>query len=271
MKISVIVPTYKPVPDYMEQCLSSLFLQTFNHSDFEIIIVLNGCDEPYKTIINDIRRKLDSSISIKLIQTDVPGQSNARNIGMEASEASYYCFIDYDDWVSPTYLERLYAVATNSYVAQSYVISVNDSDNREYPDYIGCYYDKLYGKAPCFSKLKAIHFLSNVATKLISREIVDNGRFIPITIGEDALFMALISNRIHSVVLAQRDAVYYRRVHLDSLVHRKRSFLEFFKNRLTLTLLYLKIFFSNIREYNLFLFLHRIIAVWRGFFKYLFC
>lgn len=270
MLISVIIPTYKPRTGYLEACLKSLFLQTFNHSEFEIIIILNGCSEPYMAMIGDVLSRFDGSINVRVIQTDVAGQSNARNIGIEASEASYYCFIDYDDWVSPSYLERLYAAATNNSVAQSFVISVNDSDNKEYPDYIGCYYDKLYGRGP-LSKLKGIHFLSNVATKLISREVVGEGRFTPIAIGEDALFMALISNRINSVVLAQRDAVYYRRVHSDSLVHRKHSFHVFFKNRWTLTSLYLKLYFSNIREYNLFLFLHRIIAVWRGFFKYLFC
>ena len=46
MKISVIIPSYKP-QEYLWQCLDSLCSQTFPKEDFELILVLNGCKEPY--------------------------------------------------------------------------------------------------------------------------------------------------------------------------------------------------------------------------------
>ena len=40
MKISVVVPTYKP-KYYLWECLNSLKEQTFPVDDFEILLVLN--------------------------------------------------------------------------------------------------------------------------------------------------------------------------------------------------------------------------------------
>lgn len=52
MLVSVIVPTYKP-SSYIYECLDSLFRQTLDNNLFEILIVLNGCEEPYLTMINE--------------------------------------------------------------------------------------------------------------------------------------------------------------------------------------------------------------------------
>ncbi len=270
MKISVIIPTYKPRKDYLEKCLDSLFGQTFSHDEFEIFIVLNGCNEPYLELIESTVSQYDGSIQVHIVQTDCPGQSNARNMAMDMSKAPYICFIDYDDWVSPSYLECLYDASQENSVVQAFVTSFNETDNSYMSDYIGVYYDKFisYGK---LSKKQGIHFLSNTATKLIPSNLILNVRYIPISIGEDALFMATISNRIHNVVLAKKDAVYYRRVHNDSLIHSRYPFKKWLKNRCQLTYLYIKTYSSNVREYEAWLFFHRIAAVWRGFLRYFFC
>ena len=51
MKISVIIPTYKP-KEYIWECLDSLKSQTFDKKEFEIILILNGCKEPYYSEID---------------------------------------------------------------------------------------------------------------------------------------------------------------------------------------------------------------------------
>lgn len=57
MKISVVVPTYKP-KYYLWECLNSLKEQTFPVDDFEILLVLNGCCEPYKSEIEEYLLKM---------------------------------------------------------------------------------------------------------------------------------------------------------------------------------------------------------------------
>ena len=110
MKISVVVPTYKP-KYYLWECLNSLKEQTFPVDDFEILLVLNGCCEPYKSEIEEYLLKNVMS-NVYLIQVDQPGVSNARNIALDYAKGSYVAFIDDDDYVSPFYLEELYAKAS---------------------------------------------------------------------------------------------------------------------------------------------------------------
>lgn len=64
MKVSVIIPTYKP-GKYIEQCLKSLYSQTLSHNEFEVIIVLNGDKEPFFSKINEFI--VDNNNGVKTI------------------------------------------------------------------------------------------------------------------------------------------------------------------------------------------------------------
>ncbi len=83
MKISVIVPTYKPQA-YLWECLDSIHNQTFPKTEFELVLVLNGCCDPYNEQIKDWI-KAHSDLQIQYFQTDERGVSNARNIGLNAA------------------------------------------------------------------------------------------------------------------------------------------------------------------------------------------
>lgn len=116
--VSLVVPTYKP-GGYIEECLASLGAQTLNASKFEVIIVLNGCDEPWRS---QIRAFIDRHLSkhcVRLIQTNVAGVSNARNIGIEEAQGEFIGFLDDDDYVSPSYLEELSGISTETCVGLS--------------------------------------------------------------------------------------------------------------------------------------------------------
>lgn len=102
MKISVIIPTYKP-QSYLWECLDSLRNQTFPKSDFEIFLILNGCKDPYQSQIENYLL-IHEICNLRLIQTDQLGVSNARNIGLDCANGDYITFIDDDDYVSPYYL-----------------------------------------------------------------------------------------------------------------------------------------------------------------------
>ena len=80
MKITVIVPTYKP-QSYLWECLDAIYNQTFSKSDYELILVLNGCNEPYNSQINDWLSE-HKDLQVQFIQTDQGGVSNARNIAL---------------------------------------------------------------------------------------------------------------------------------------------------------------------------------------------
>ena len=125
MKISVIIPTYKP-QDYLWECLNSLVAQTFPKEDFEVILVLNGCCEPWKSNIQQYIDARMQGMNVNYIQTDEGGVSNARNIALDFAKGDYVTFIDDDDLISPTYLEELYEKAAPDTVSLCYPYAFND-------------------------------------------------------------------------------------------------------------------------------------------------
>ena len=103
--ISVIVPTYKTA-QYLPKCLDSILNQTFQ--DFEIIIVSDGPEEDHR--LADEYALKDSRITVlKNVKRDLGG---ARNAGIKISKGKYICSIDSDDWIEPTYLERMHNAIT---------------------------------------------------------------------------------------------------------------------------------------------------------------
>ena len=96
MKISVIIPTYKP-QDYIWECLDSLIKQTFSCDDFEIILVLNGCNNPWQENIEKYVEKNMRGMNVQFFISEMAGVSNARNLGLDNAKGEYVTFIDDDD------------------------------------------------------------------------------------------------------------------------------------------------------------------------------
>ena len=106
MRISVIVPVYKVEP-YLRKCIDSVLAQTFE--DFELILIDDGSPDNCGKICDEYAA---ADCRVKVIHQANGGLSAARNTGidyaMEHSDSEYITFIDSDDWVANTYLERLY-------------------------------------------------------------------------------------------------------------------------------------------------------------------
>ena len=102
MRFSVIIPLYNKAP-YIKKALQSVMNQTFQ--DFELIIVDDGSMDDSLSVAKDV---LDGSdIEYQLIHQDNAGVSTARNNGVSASHGDFICFLDADDWWTPSFLERM--------------------------------------------------------------------------------------------------------------------------------------------------------------------
>lgn len=107
-KISIIVPVYK-VENYINRCVSSLLGQTYGN--IEIILVDDGSPDKCPQICDKWREK-DSRI--KVVHKKNGGLSDARNVGLKYATGEYICFVDSDDWVADTFVEKLYRMICNS-------------------------------------------------------------------------------------------------------------------------------------------------------------
>lgn len=104
-KISVIVPVYN-VAAYLPQCLDSILAQTLQET--EIIVVDDGSTDNSPQICDEYAAK-DKRICV--IHQENKGLSGARNKGMAVACGKYVAFVDSDDWIEPTMLQKLYDAA----------------------------------------------------------------------------------------------------------------------------------------------------------------
>lgn len=264
--ISVIIPSYKP-GDYLQECLKSLVAQTLRRELFEVWIVLNGCKEPFLSDINAFLTTLPLDFDVHLLQTDAPGVSNARNLGIESATGEYVCFIDDDDWVSPNFLEELFAKADPSVVVNANILSVNIDKGQTTKDPLYDY-NQFMGQEQT-SMLRVRRLLSSACFKLIPMAVVGKRKFdTKYALGEDALFMASLTDRIRTIRFTPEDAVYYRRIRLGSAMRHHRTLRQRAENCFGLYGSYLGIYLSNPLHYNLLFFLNRLAAVSKWWFRY---
>lgn len=259
MKISVIIPIYKP-QSYLWECLDSIALQTFPKECFEVILVLNGCTEPYKSAIEKYIAEKMQGMNVNFIHTEVGGVSNARNVALDAAVGEYITFLDDDDYISPSYLAKLYNHATPNIVSLCYPLAFHDESCETYPYRITKQYESFMHKTvvPFY---KACKFFDGPVYKLIHRDIIGCRRFNPkFSNGEDSLFMFLISDRLKNVCFTDKSAIYYRRIRQGSATTINRSRIKVIKNLLCLMKEYSCIYFKHIFRYSLPFYITRILG-----------
>ncbi len=121
--ITLIVPVYK-VEAYIEKCILSIMAQTF--TDYEVLIIDDGSPDDsinlaVKTFGNDSR--------FKILSKKNGGQGSARNLGLEHAQGKFLAFLDSDDSLTPTYLEKLHRqiTLTNSDICQCDINYINEA------------------------------------------------------------------------------------------------------------------------------------------------
>lgn len=211
MDISVIIPTYKPKA-YLWECLDSVCAQTIDKAKVEVILVLNGCCDPYNSEIKEYLQQ-HPEINWNYIQTDTPGVSNARNLALDVTKGKYITFLDDDDYLSPSCLEEMLSLQNGDIVVECYPFAFSDDAPGEQINY-GLTDVYTYCTERHCNKLNshARKFFSGPCMKLIPRSYIRDLRFnVDFTVGEDSLFMFAISDKIRDIAYTSKDAVYYRR------------------------------------------------------------
>ncbi len=223
-KISVIVPVYN-VEQYLKKCLDSILNQTF--SNIEIICVNDGSTDNSRKILEEYKKK-DSRIII--VDKENGGLSSARNAGMKIARGEFYSFIDSDDWVDITMLEKLYNNITSlntdiSICAVHQFDETNQKIDDSNPYYTLEFFDKTFtGRAFSYKDTKP--FLMDVCVmawnKLYRRSLVEkyNAWFPDGLIFEDGPFFFTIFFKTQRVSIV-RDFLYYYRINRKNSIIQK--------------------------------------------------
>lgn len=109
IKVSIVIPVYK-VEKYIERCLRSVFNQTY--ANIECVIVNDCTPDNSFMIAKELVESYQGSIDFKFVEHEKnKGLSEARNTGIKMATGYYYFFLDSDDAIPPTSIEKLVETA----------------------------------------------------------------------------------------------------------------------------------------------------------------
>lgn len=118
LSVSVVIPVYN-VEQYVDECLQSVFDQTYKHLE---VIAIDDCgtDLSMAVVAESVARNhfsrvgegeyytSASGMTLKILRHEHNrGLSAARNTGIEAATGEYIYFIDSDDTITPNCIEML--------------------------------------------------------------------------------------------------------------------------------------------------------------------
>lgn len=103
--VSVVVPVYDVEP-YLRECVDSILAQTYEN--LEVLLVDDGSPDGCGEICDQYADEDDRVVAL---HKENGGLSDARNYGLRHARGEWVSFIDSDDYVSPMFIEGLYATA----------------------------------------------------------------------------------------------------------------------------------------------------------------
>lgn len=103
--ISIIIPVYN-AEMYLYRCIDSIFAQTF--TDFELLLIDDGSIDKSGAICDEYVAR-DSRV--RVFHKENCGVSCARNFGLDNAQGKWIAFVDADDWLETTALEKMLETA----------------------------------------------------------------------------------------------------------------------------------------------------------------
>ncbi len=111
IKVSVIVPVYNPGSN-IDACISSLLEQSLPAAEYEVIFVDDGSTDETPARLDGLAR---AHAQVRVEHTPNSGwPGRPRNVGIELARGEFVYFVDNDDWLDKTALERLYETAVRN-------------------------------------------------------------------------------------------------------------------------------------------------------------
>lgn len=138
LMVSVIVPVYN-VELYLNQCISSIVNQTYRK--IEIILVDDGSTDTCYDLCEEWKERDERII---VIHKSNQGLGLARNTGLEVASGDYVSFIDSDDFVNASFVEKLITKAIQTSADTVYCNFYRYLAEDKIYEVKSCYNDQLF-------------------------------------------------------------------------------------------------------------------------------
>ncbi|MCI8511932.1 MAG: glycosyltransferase [Lachnospiraceae bacterium] len=203
--ISVIIPVYN-TEAYLEKCLRSVLEQTCQ--EFEIVVVDDGSTDSSPEICRAFAAQ-DSRV--RFYRQSHQGVSAARNMALDKAQGDPVFFLDSDDYIHPSCLERLYGQMLLWKVKMAFSRqnrTVSGENCRITNEWI--LYDS-HSLVWIFSNRN--HIVGGIGGKLLAKDVLGTLRFeADRALGEDTIFLyELVKNGLDAAYTPDPLYVYRRR------------------------------------------------------------
>lgn len=223
--ISVIIPIFNVEP-FLKECLDSVVSQTYQN--LEVLLIDDCGTDNSLTLAQDYIKNYNGSINIRIISHHKNGGLSAsRNTGLDHAKGDYIFFLDGDDVIASSALEKLF-------------IAINDGNYAIAISYFQKYTEgklSTYNECWLFSEARVVepeNFASQMlmeksnhasTAKLYRKEVLKDVRFRLGLRNEDVIFnLDLIpvieKNHYRCIDLPYYD--YYYRMRDGSICHDSR-------------------------------------------------
>ena len=205
--ISVVVTCYNH-ENYIEQCLRSIFNQTYRN--IELIVLDDGSTDSSSEVIQEV---LKESPFVTIFEShENIGVVRTRNKGLNLLNGDYFLFVDSDDFLDDRYVEELYDCANNHQVDIVYCDLYNFEK------------DETYLKAREFDlhNLLESNYISNcsLVKKTILKGIYYDEKLSGKKLEDYDFFLNLIINNGAKAVYQPNTKLNYRVFEKDSISKR---------------------------------------------------
>lgn len=257
-KVSIVVPVYNG-ERFIRQCLDSVLNQT--HKNLEIICVNDGSTDQSLKILSEYVKN-DSRMTV-LSQKNM-GMSGARNSGINVATGKYLGFVDCDDYIESTMVEKLVSIAEKT---DAEIVITNILLFFEDTLQIKTFRDEIL-----YNSLRNTTFTINQAPDMIKhigvwdrifrRDFIEKNqfRFIDKVTYEDAAFCVQTEMKASKIALTPEHLYFYRKNAGGSITDREKDNDRFKED-------YIKVqkFIQNQLKIN-----HANSQVWKAYLEYFF-
>jgi glycosyltransferase involved in cell wall biosynthesis len=108
LKVTVVICSYNPRPDYLQRVLSSLRDQTLSKSEWELLLIDNCSADSLED-----RFDLRWHPSARVVREEELGLAMARSRAIAESTGEILVFVDDDNVLHPDYLEQCLQISSN--------------------------------------------------------------------------------------------------------------------------------------------------------------
>lgn len=222
--ISIILNVYNG-EKYLPHCVQTVLRQTY--TNFELLIINDGSTDNTQNIAESFQTK-DKRVIV--YNTENKGLSGSRHYGLSKVNGDYLIFIDCDDYIEPTFLEKLYTAL----VTQNADMAICEY-YEEYKDYQKHIHIQEHTQTEDYTKDLIRGRTWNVVwNKLIRTDIVRQNQItfpIGIRYWEDVPFSVCYSLYCQKIAYVHEPLYHYIKSNTTSLTSIEGTNLKFNQDR----------------------------------------